>query len=389
MISFNPSTSVESLYIHWPFCPYKCHFCPFVALASQDQFMTDYHHALKKEICDFSLSQADHQSFVPLKTIFFGGGTPSTYPPNLLLDMFDTLYKRYTFHESCEISIEVNPGTVTAEKIKLWKDVGINRISIGVQSLDDNLLKKLNRHQKASDVYQLMEWAVPIFDNISIDLIIGLPGVTVQDWQKLIETIVTWPIKHVSLYLLMVHEDTPLYFGVKSKRIALPADEDVVDTYLWSIERLARQGFEQYEISNFSKDGYHSQHNSMYWQRKPYKGFGLGACSFDGASRFQNDKNLMNYLKGVQAGYDITILHEKLTSHDVWLETLMLGIRQIKGVNMKILLESLSVDQQRAFNELVIDCEREGLLVRDNDHVKLTPRGRAVEQEIATRLARL
>ena len=384
-MKFYATEPVESFYFHWPFCPYKCHFCPFVALASHDQYMGQYHDALKKEFLSFS---STHQ-LSPLKTIFLGGGTPSTYPEDLLLDMFDTLYKKCTFDSQAEISLEVNPGTVTPQKIQTWKRAGITRLSVGVQSLNDNVLQKLNRHQKAQDVFDFFEYALPLFDNISIDLIIGLPGITPADWKELLETIVRWPIKHVSLYVLMVHEDTPLYFGIKNKRIALPADEEVIELYEWSVATLATYGFSQYEISNFSRLGYESKHNSVYWHRKPYKGFGLGACSFDGKRRIQNEKNLMSYLAHSECNSDIVLSCEELTSYDAWLETVMLGIRLNKGVSMRSILTNQSEDKQKNIQTLLNDCVQHGLLALENDIIKLTVRGRALEHEIVARLASL
>ena len=187
---------VTSFYIHWPFCPYRCHFCPFVALAGQDHYMGDYHEVLLKELGDYSESQSDT---VPLKTVFFGGGTPSTYPLDLLAQTIEFLRNKQGFDSSYEMTIEVNPGTVTQEKLRLWKELGINRLSIGVQSLNDEVLKKLNRHQRAQDVYALLEGAAPLFDNLSVDLIVGLPGVTSEEWKGMINIITSWPIKHVSM----------------------------------------------------------------------------------------------------------------------------------------------------------------------------------------------
>lgn len=381
---FDTQIPVDALYIHWPFCPYKCHFCPFIALASQDEHMPAYHEALKQEIIYFAQTQ---ERRVELATIFMGGGTPSTYPPHLLLDMFDTLYKWYQLTSSYEFTIEVNPGTVDDEKLKMWKEMGINRLSIGVQSLNDKLLAKLNRHQKASDVYALLDKACGLFDAISVDLIIGLPGVTQDDWKDLIQTIVTWPIKHVSLYVLMVHEDTPLYFGVKSKRINLPADDEIIDLYEWSVEFLEAHGFMQYEISNFAREGYQSQHNSRYWQRIPYKGFGLGACSFDGSSRFQNEKNLMTYMSTIMKQGTALMMSERLTPAEVWTEMLMLGIRQRNGIERALLMNQLSQEKKEAFDTEIVRLQQLGLLEEQVSTIKLTARGRALEQEVAVRLA--
>lgn len=383
-MNFDPESSVQSLYIHWPFCPYKCNFCPFVALAGHDQFMERYHQVLKKEILDFSNAR---QKKLPLSTIFMGGGTPSTYPPNLLLDTFGTLYNVFEIDSNAEISIEVNPGTVTQEKLETWKQAGINRLSIGVQSLNDTVLKKLNRHQSAQSVLELLESAEKLFDNISVDLIVGLPGISDVEWKELIEKVVTWPIKHVSMYFLTVHEDTPLYFGVKTQKIILPSDETIVDLYYWTIEKFAQHGIYQYEISNFARENYYSRHNSIYWQRKPYKGVGLGACSFDGRNRLQNEKSLLKYLEGIENNKCVTAFSEELTDKQVWLEVLMLGLRQTKGVLINAVLEPLDEKQKKKFCE-TLDIMRESKLITyDQDRILLTPAGLSVVNEIIIKLS--
>lgn len=230
MLQFNYQVTPRSVYIHWPFCPYRCHFCPFVALAGQDQFMEQYHRALCAEMTHFGKHYSEK---LILDTVFIGGGTPSTYPDALLLDMFGTLRTIFDVQSSAEVTIEVNPGTVrSVEQLEHWKKLGINRLSIGVQSLKDPVLKKLNRLQSASDVYALLAKTQHIFDNVSVDLILGLPDVSEAEWKELLQTVVTWPIKHLSIYFLTVHEDTPLYFKVKTQAIVLPPDDALVDLYI-------------------------------------------------------------------------------------------------------------------------------------------------------------
>ncbi|MCL4361298.1 radical SAM family heme chaperone HemW [Candidatus Dependentiae bacterium] len=375
---------LNSLYLHWPFCPYKCHFCPFVAIASHDQFMPDYQKALKKEILDFAKNFNKESS---IKSVFLGGGTPSTCPNNLLLDTFDILNSVFSFEKNAEISIEVNPGTVKPGQLEVWKLAGINRLSIGIQSLNDDVLKKLNRHQTSADVFALIENASKIFENISVDLIIGLPGVTEQEWKDLILKIGSWPIKHLSIYFLTVHEDTPLYFGVKKNKIILPPDNQIIELYYWSINKLKEFGFNQYEISNFAKQGYESTHNSAYWKRLPYKGFGLGACSFDGQSRFQNEKNLMTYMNNLNEGRETTIFAEKLEIHQIWLEKLMLGIRQIKGVEINELIQNLNEEKKIKFLNKINDLQKQNLISFDGDVLKLSHQGLALENQIVLELA--
>lgn len=381
---FNPLCRPRSVYLHWPFCPYKCHFCPFVALASHDQFMEQYHNALIAEIQKFGDNFTEK---LPLDTIYMGGGTPSTYPDHLLLDTFGILNKVFDFDAAAEVTIEVNPGTVRKEQLKLWKDMGINRLSIGVQSIKDQVLKKLNRHQSAEQVREVLDFASTHFDNLSVDFILGLPDVSFQEWQELMHAAVQWPVKHMSVYFLMVHEDTPLYFGVKKKTVTLPCDDDVVDAYYWTVDFLASHGFEQYEISNFARQGYQSRHNSMYWDRKPYKAFGIGACEFDGASRFQNQKNLKQYMESIAKGESVTVFSETLTPEQVYLEKIMLGLRRAEGVTFQALVEGLTAHQKEHIASKVAWLQEHDFIAKKNEALKLTPKGLAVENDIVVKLS--
>src|SRR3990167_9460361 len=194
MLQFNPSSKTESLYIHWPFCPYKCSFCPFVTVIGKDDFMAQYNDALIKEIQKFSEGKR-HK----IKTIYVGGGTPSSWPEKLLLDTFDTLKDEFDLDDLEEFCLEVNPGLVTESKLKLWKKIGINRLSIGVQSLKEKVLQSLSRMQSNSDVFSLLSKAPEYFENISVDLILGLPGVSESEWKDLLDKVVKWKVKHISV----------------------------------------------------------------------------------------------------------------------------------------------------------------------------------------------
>ncbi len=383
-MQYNPQVDTRSLYLHWPFCPYKCHFCPFVALASHDQFMERYHKALVSEIEQFG---AMYKGTREIDTIFLGGGTPSTYPDELLLDTFDTLKKVFSFSKNIEVSIEVNPGTVREEQLAHWKQLGINRLSIGVQSLKDQVLQNINRLQSAKQVQELLAKAPAHFDTISVDLILGLPGVSNDEWKALIEQVVTWPIKHVSVYFLTVHEDTPLYFKVATNRVTLPTDETMVMMYEWTVETLAAHGFERYELSNFAQPGYESRHNTVYWERKPYKAFGLGACSFDGRHRFQNEKNLIKYMEGVEQKKEVTAFCERLTAEQIQLERLMLGLRRKVGVSWIDLFEHLPDGKREQFKKTVGALKEKQLLEEMDGQLLLTTAGMVVENEIIMRLS--
>lgn len=342
--------------------------------------MGAYHESLLREIRIFC---SEYSGKKRLQSIFIGGGTPSTYPDQLLLDTFGTLKEVLCIDQKTEVTIEVNPGTVRPEQLAVWASCGINRISVGVQSLNDTVLHSLNRLQSAADVYRLLRELPVYFENISVDLILGLPGVGDDEWRDLLATAVAWPITHVSLYFLTVHENTPLYFGVQKKRVTLPSDERMVGLYEWSIAFLAEHGFVQYEVSNFARLGFESVHNAAYWQRTPYKGFGLGACSFDGVRRMQNTKNLSRYIEGKYEDFC-----EELSAEQAWLELLMLGIRQIKGISLDAITAGLSCEKQKYVHEQVQLLVHEGLVVLDNDRVCLTPRGLSLENEIVLRLSR-
>lgn len=374
---------LSSLYIHWPFCPYRCHFCPFVALAGQDEHMPVYHQILMHEIKSYTGGRQTE----PLKTVFLGGGTPSTYPLELLDETLSFLHEQYGFVDDYELTIEVNPGTVSLEKLQAWKRMGITRLSIGVQSLNDEVLKKLNRHQKAADVVWLIEHATTLFPSVSVDLIVGLPGVSAEEWKEMIATISRWPIKHISMYFLTVHEDTQLYYGVSSKTITLPCDDEVVDLYYWTIDQLALTGFEQYEISNFSKPGWRSRHNSVYWQRRPYKGFGLGACSFDGERRTQNSKNLLKYLEEIRNTGGSILFSEYLSDKQVWLEQLMLGLRQRRGIVIADILKPLSIQEKEEFSKKFQELLSARLVSVSDGNMMLTPAGLSVANEVIVKLS--
>jgi oxygen-independent coproporphyrinogen-3 oxidase len=248
-------------------------------------------------------------------------------------------------------------------------------------------LKGLNRHQKAADVYALLDSACGLFDNLSVDIIVGLPGVSEAAWKDMISQIVTWPINHVSLYFLTVHEDTQLYFGVRQNKIILPPDDLVVDLYYWTIETFARAGILQYEISNFAKEGWQSKHNSAYWQRVPYKGFGLGACSFDGVHRIQNEKNLLRYLEGIRNTNSMPFFMETVSESQAWLERIMLGLRQRKGVCIHDLLVSLTEKERDEFVSNADELSKNGLLEQDDGYLRITPAGLSVANEVMVKLS--
>lgn len=383
-MKFDYSADISSLYIHWPFCPYRCRFCPFVAMAGHDNYMGQYHEALMREIRLFGDNYSGQKR---LETIYLGGGTPSTWPNELLLDTFGTLNSVFFLDKSCEITIEVNPGTVNKEQLALWRELGINRLSIGVQSLNDTVLRDLGRYQTAKDVKNLMGQVGDYFENISIDCIIGLPGVDSNEWKEQMRSIVAWPISHISLYFLSIHEETRLYGDLKRGTVTLPNEDEIIDQYYWTIDFLAQHGLKQYELSSFARLGYESRHNMAYWDRKSYKGFGLGAWSYDGKKRFQNQKSLLPYMEGIHREDDITDYVETLSPEQVRLEEIMLGLRQAKGVSKKELFAGRSDKEKDCLVVKVSLLKSAKILVEREGRLILTPAGLLVENRVATELS--
>lgn len=381
--NYNVDADTRSLYIHWPFCPYRCHFCPFVAFVGQDDLMETYHNTLMKEIKDFA---AKSPKKLTIETVYIGGGTPSTWPDKLLLDMSGILRDTFDMENLSEMTLEANPGTVNPEQIAVWKKAGINRVSIGVQSLNDGVLRRLNRHQKASDVRNLLNWTGGEIETVSVDVIIGLPGVTDSEWKEMIEELITWPIKHVSMYFLSIHENTPLYTRISKNEFVLPEDDAVVDLYYWTVEKFAEHGFEQYEVSSFAKRGHESLHNQVYWERKPYKGFGVGACSFDGKLRFENRKNLERYCRSPETKEPIVVVAESLSQEQIRLERLMLGLRRRSGVKVKDIIEGMKTQEEEKFLSAVKELEEKSFLFSDSERIYLSKMSLAIENEIAIRL---
>jgi oxygen-independent coproporphyrinogen-3 oxidase len=248
-------------------------------------------------------------------------------------------------------------------------------------------LQTLNRHQSIEQVYTLLQWTEGVMNNISIDLILGLPGVSPEEWKVIINQAIQWPIKHISIYFLTVHEGTPLYKKVQTNQITLPDDNQIVSLYQWTCNYLTDHGFIQYELSNFAKEGYHSRHNSAYWDRMAYRGFGIGSCSFDGQHRLSNEKNIMKYMNCIEQQQSPFIFCETLTQEQIHLEQLMLGLRRPKGVKWQTIIEYNTTVSQQKIKHVVDTLEKNNLIEWHNDSIRLTHRGFAVENEILVQLS--
>jgi len=379
------SNRFEHIYLHWPFCNKKCSYCDFISLAKHEAFVEKYKEALCNEI------EASN-STEPIKTIFLGGGTPSLASATILESIFNRLEKRFCLDHLEEVTIEANPGDVTKNRLIEWKALGINRLSIGVQILNEQILKKVNRHQANVSVDRLLEIAPKHIPNISVDLILGLPGTTTEVWHETLERLISYPtrhacpIKHISIYLLTVYDKTPLFFKLKKGALKLPSEDWIVERYIETVAYLESKNFFQYEISNFSRPGYKSIHNLAYWNHKEYRGFGLSAASFAGNKRLVNSHNLLEYLdywgNPERSGEPPYQTNELLSKHDLALEALMLGLRQKNGLDLHRMLYFLEGEQEEIIKEKILGLRKKKLIEMRDGRVFLTTLGMLLENKV-------
>ncbi|NLM49451.1 MAG: radical SAM family heme chaperone HemW [Clostridiaceae bacterium] len=306
------------IYVHIPFCKRKCLYCDFPSFSNIFHLENDYVSALIYEIGTYDRICAD--------TVYFGGGTPSSLSEDSILRVLDEIYKKFDIAGNAEITIEVNPGTATFEKLKKLKASGFNRISIGAQSFLDEELKRLGRIHNASEIYETVNWArLAGFGNISLDLMFGLPGQKADDFLYSLCEGIKLDVNHISAYSLILEEGTPFY----EMDLDLPDEEDERRMYHLMAQRLKEAGFIHYEISNFAKEGFMSRHNMKYWLMEDYIGLGLGAHSFFGKTRYYNTLLLPEYLKHE----GLKNVGEKLSDEDFKKERIWLGLRLIDGVS--------------------------------------------------------
>ncbi len=316
------------LYIHIPFCRSKCQYCDFYSLSGSEARMDEYQKALLAHLAE----SAPHAKACTVDTVYFGGGTPSYYGDKRLAELLKLVKKLFRLDKNAEITLEANPDSVDFKMLKHLRRVGFNRISLGVQSADDAQLADLGRPHTFAQARQAVEWARKAkFDNISLDLIYGLPGQTLNGWRSTVEQVLALNPDHISAYGLKVEEGTPLHRRVEQGE-SMPDDDMQADCYLWTVDRLAQAGYGQYEISNFAKQGKYSRHNWKYWMTDPYMGFGPGAHSDFGGRRYSFVRNLDDYVKGVLEGGPIVDEDDEIPTKERGGEYLMLRLRTTHGI---------------------------------------------------------
>ena len=365
------------LYIHIPFCKQKCYYCDFVSYAKNEKFFERYIEALLEEMNNFF-----DNNDVEIKTIYIGGGTPSIIDAKYIEKIMNFFKEKDLLKKTKEITIEVNPGTVDEEKIKCYKKAGINRLSIGLQSTDDNMLKKIGRIHCYKDFLNTYKFAKEAgFDNINVDIMIGLPKQKISDVKNTLEKIINLepePPKHISVYSLIVEENPPIEKMINEGTLELPNEENERNMYWYVKNFLELNGYNHYEISNFAKDGYESIHNSDCWKQKEYIGFGVAAHSFINDVRFGNTSNLDEYLrncenKDFENNRIIDEVEKDLFSKEQ--EFMLVGLRMIDGISIQEFKNKFGENPIFVFKSELSKLVEDGLLMVDFDRIKLTNRG--------------
>ncbi len=367
------------LYVHIPFCVQKCLYCDFPSFAGQLEQREQYVHALQKEL----LQKAELCKAYEITTIFFGGGTPTVLSAEQLQCLLDTIKQHYHVMEDAEITIEANPGTLDLQMCQALHDMGFNRISMGLQAWQNDLLQTLGRiHTKEVFLDNFQNARKAGFENINVDLMFALPNQTVADWLETLDEVTALQPEHISAYSLIIEEGTPFY-DLYAKGVYQETDETTDrEMYHQAIRFLEQKGYAQYEISNFAKAGKQSRHNMLYWLDGAYMGFGLGAHSYWAQQRFHNPYDLECYIQKANAGMDMMEDVEDIPKREQYSEFMFLGLRMTEGVSKKRFLERFGVQLEAVYGSELQKLKTEGLLQEVDDFVRLTERGTDVSNYV-------
>ena len=355
------------LYIHIPFCKKKCSYCDFISFANKDEQIEKYVEVLKNEIINISKKVKDRI----VDTIYFGGGTPSYIDSLHIAKILDTIKESFNIKNDAEITIEVNPGTVDNKKLECYKTAGINRLSIGLQETNNDLLKLIGRIHTFEDFLNTYNMARKVgFENINVDLMIGLPNQIIKDIGNSLDKIISLEPNHISVYSLIVEDETPIKEKIENRELDLPSEELERKEYWQVKEKLEEAGYKHYEISNFAKEGFKSKHNLNCWSQKEYLGFGVAAHSYFNKERYSNVESIDDYLKGAKY-----FINEKQTKDDEMKEYMMLGLRKIDGVKISEFKNKFGLNPIMDFKDELNKLVQEKLIEIDLDNIKLTKKG--------------
>ena len=366
-----------SAYVHIPFCTQICYYCDFSKVFIKNQPVDSYLEHLLEEFRSYDIQK--------LSTLYIGGGTPTALSALQLEVLLDGLTKNLDLSVLEELTIEANPGDLDADKIAVLKNSAVNRVSLGVQTFDDKMLKKIGRSHLEKDIYENIDrLKLAGFDNISIDLIYALPGQTMDQVKENVAKAIGLNIPHMSLYSLILENHTVFMNRMRRGKLPLPKEELEAEMFEYIIAELERDGFEHYEISNFSKPGFESRHNLMYWDNAEYYGIGAGASGYVDGVRYKNHGPIRHYLSAVEAG-DARITEEHLSQKEQMEEEMFLGLRKKSGVSMARFEEKFGRSFEGLYGEIVKDLTQQGLMQIDGDRVRMTKRGLFLGDTVAER----
>jgi oxygen-independent coproporphyrinogen III oxidase len=364
---------ITSAYIHIPFCSHKCEFCDFAAVAGLSHLEDEYTEIICREI---EQRVEKISSPIKLSTVFFGGGTPGLASPDNLKRIFETLARVAPIDDSLEFSMETTPHAITEEKARAWRDFGINRISIGIESLQDSELKAIGRDHTRAQALAGLEIASSYFPNINVDFMYALPTQTLESWSKTLEELVSlthkFPsIKHVSSYCLELARNSPLLSRFPRSSDAYPVDDSVALFFEKLVETLTTAGFQHYEVSNFALPDYLCEHNLVYWRNMPYLAFGVGAHRYVEGYRSANFKSLKKYMRDCLADE----MSEFIDSDTEIKDALMLGLRMRCGIDVYEFKETYGVDIATVFDKQIDKLKSGGFVDFDGRHLRITDAG--------------
>ncbi len=370
------------IYIHIPFCKQKCYYCDFISYSKKDCLIESYIKVLCQEIKQGLVDLKNSKINYKITTIYIGGGTPSYIESKYIKDILNIIYKETKTlkieFDNPEVTIEVNPGTITESKIKDYKKIGINRLSIGLQTVNDKLLKQIGRIHDVGQFLETFNLARKVgIKNINVDLMLGLPNQTIQDLKDSLEKVLQLNPEHISVYSLILEENTPLYNIINKKELQLP-NENIERNMYWYVKNtLELNGYNHYEISNFAKSGYTSKHNVNCWKQKQYRGFGTSAHSYVNSVRFSNIENLEQYIKNIENGNfsKNIIVHEKQKLIDIKKEFMLLGLRMIDGISIQEFKTKFKENPIYNFKNELQKLNYKQLIEVDGDRIKLTNKG--------------
>lgn len=365
------------IYIHIPFCKSRCYYCDFCSYSNKEDVIDKYIDAICKEL----LQNAEVFSQYNISTVYFGGGTPSYIDSKYIIKIMDIIKLFAT--DLKEVTIEINPGTVNIDKLKDYKLCGINRLSIGLQSTHNDVLKSIGRIHTFEDFIKTLDMANTCdFNNISLDLIYPLPNIDLSRFKESVDTVISlkdhYSIKHISIYNLELHENTKLDFLIKEGFLSLVDEEEEYEMKKYLESKLEENGFDRYEISNFALNGYQSKHNLNYWNQGEYIGIGVSAASFFTGSRYSNITNIDKYTQNVNNNNSIIAEKEDLDKLDLMKEYIILSLRLKDGINKIKFKKRFNTDIENVFKTEIEKLLKENLIQNDGEHIYLTYRGREV-----------